>query len=109
VTKLVQTNPAEKGSAWDIQVTNEAGKFSSLDAGCRVDDMIMLGVVFRLDMMPDHYSLDQAILVSCKERLATYLFYTRSGANHLLETHLVIPQGVTSATVSATKDCKPGD
>ena len=99
VTKLIQTNPAERGSYFDIQVTNDLGTHSSLGDSCSI----------REKFDPDISNPDSAFVVACQEMISTYLFFTRSGVIQLLETHLALSHDSTAASVSATKNCKRGD
>jgi hypothetical protein len=103
VIKLIKiTKAAEKGSFYDIQGNTEHGKFSALENSCKVYDHFYLN-------QDQDITLDQAFVVACKGMISTYLFYTRSGAAQLIETHLVLLHDHTGASVSATKDCKQGD
>jgi len=108
-TRLVKTKVTEKGS-YDIQFTgNHAGTYSALADSCAVTDMLGIASIFNLDIATMPSTLDKAFVVTCKEMISTYLFYTRSGIPQLLETHLDLPHENTSASVSITKDCRPGD
>jgi hypothetical protein len=99
VTKLIQTNPAEKGSYFDIQVTTDSGIYSSLGDSCSV----------REKFDPDISNPDSTFVVACQEMISTYLFFTRNGVIQLFETHLSLSHDSTAASVSATKNCKRGD
>jgi hypothetical protein len=101
VTKLIRTDAylAKTGSFFNIEVTTQYGKVSLLEVPCVIRDI--------LD--PVVTDLDQAFVVTCKEYISTYLFYTRSGVPQLLETHLSLRHASTGASVAATKDCKQGD
>ena len=106
--KLVKTKLTEKGS-YDIQFTGDnAGTYSALADRCAVTDMLGMASIFNLDTAT-MTSLDKAFIVTCRDMISTYLFYTRSGIPQLLETHLDLPHETTSASVSMTKDCRPGD
>jgi hypothetical protein len=100
VVKLIQLDAAKRGSAFDIQGITQYGKRSFLES-CAIKR------VWGSDLL----SLDQAFVVTCEAdpSISTFLFYTRSGAHQLLETHLTFSHSFTNATVIATKDCKKGD
>jgi hypothetical protein len=103
VTMLIRKIPADlakTGSFYDIQTTTQHGKLSSLKEGCVIQEILDSFMIL---------NLDQAFVVTCKEWISTYLFYTRSGVPQLLETHLFFPHSGTAASVTATKDCKKGD
>ena len=106
--KLVKTKLTERGS-YDIQFTsNNAGTYSALADRCAVTDMLGMASMFNLDTAT-MTSLDTAFVVTCRDMISTYLFYTRSGVAQMVATHLILFRDHTGASVSATKDCKQGD
>ena len=103
VIKLILTDLAKTGSDFDIQAIGQHGKVSLLkdtpDQPCGIKEI--------LDA--DAWGLDRAFVVTCRSSISTFLFYTRSGVPQLLETYLSLSHASTVASVTATKDCKPGD
>jgi hypothetical protein len=96
VTRLILKQPAS-GGLFDIQWTTTRGRNSFLENACSIERKF------------DQHDLNLAFMVTCKDMISTYLFYTRSGVDQLLETHLSIVSENTGASVSMTKDCKRGN
>jgi hypothetical protein len=94
VTKSILKNPVVKLGIYDIQFTSEFEKYSFLERSCPVTPIFPPPL------------LGEAFVVECGGMISTYLFYKRSGADHLLETHLNTPLETASAAVSASKECK---
>jgi hypothetical protein len=95
VTRLILKQPAS-GGLFDIQWTSTRGRNSFLEDACSIER--------KLDQ-----HLELAFVVTCKDMISTYVFYTRNGVDQLLETHLVLFPNNTGASVSMTKECKPGN
>jgi hypothetical protein len=101
VIKLIRTDP-KTGSFpfFDIQTITQFGKGKySLVEGCEAKE------IFDLDVL----DLDKAFVVTCKDMISAYLFYTRNGVPQLLVSHLSLRHASAGAAVTAAKDCKPGD
>jgi hypothetical protein len=95
VTRLILKQPA-RDELFDIQWTTTRGRNSFLENACIIERKF------------DQRDLDLAFMVTCKDMISTYLFYTRSGVDQLLETHLIVFSENTGASVSMTKECKRG-
>ena len=95
MTRLILKQPA-RDELFDIQWTTTRGRNSFLENACIIERKF------------DQRDLDLAFMVTCKDMISTYLFYTRSGVDQLLETHLIVFSENTGASVSMTKECKRG-
>jgi hypothetical protein len=114
VTKLIKKKQPDNGSGYDIQI---AGR-SALRDSCAVRQLVDMAAVLNLDTKAVNENPDSSstFIVTCIDKVSSYVFITRRGAGQLIETHSVIHRdatfgvlGVVRGSVIVTKDCRNGD